>query len=98
MTFTGKLPLFSGFINLASVIYAFLITKLKTLVWGKMSPGIPTGMLDVIFARTTEGHPGSNACNSAMERDVAEATSMKQEARPLKGGSMSQALHLRIRQ
>jgi len=32
LNFSGKLPLFSGFINLASVIYAFLITKLKTLV------------------------------------------------------------------
>jgi len=58
-----------------------------------MSPGIPTGMLDVIFARTTEGHLGSNACNSLQkERDVAVATSMKQEARPLKGGSMSPAI------
>ena len=56
-----------------------------------MSPSISTGMLDVIFARTTEGHSGSNACNSVMERDEAEASSMKQEARPLKGGSMSHA-------
>ena len=39
-------------------------------------------MLDVIFARTTEGHSGSNACNSLQkERDVAIATSVKQEAR-----------------
>ena len=40
-------------------------------------------MLDVIFARTTEGHPGSNACNSLLERDVAVATSVKQEAHTL---------------
>jgi transposase len=34
-----------------------------------------------ILIRATEGHPGSNACNSLQkERDVAIATSMKQEA------------------
>jgi hypothetical protein len=43
-------------------------------------------MLDVIFARTTGGHPGSNACNSLQkERDVAVATSVKQEAHTLQG-------------
>jgi putative transposase len=34
-----------------------------------------------ILTRATGGHPGSNACNSMMERDVAVAMSMKQEAR-----------------
>jgi len=29
---------------------------------------------------TTLGHSGSNACNSVMERDEAEALSVKQEA------------------
>jgi len=29
---------------------------------------------------TTLGHSGSNACNSLLERDVALATSVKQEA------------------
>ncbi|MCX6775563.1 MAG: RNA-guided endonuclease TnpB family protein [Candidatus Micrarchaeota archaeon] len=33
-----------------------------------------------ILTRATPGQGGSNACNSAMERDVALATSMKQEA------------------
>ncbi|NYZ76631.1 hypothetical protein H0N98_05290 [Candidatus Micrarchaeota archaeon] len=36
-----------------------------------------------ILIRATEGHSGSNACNSVMERDVALATSMKQEAHTL---------------
>jgi putative transposase len=36
-----------------------------------------------ILMRATGGHPGSNACNSLSERDVAEAMSMKQEARIL---------------
>jgi len=34
----------------------------------------------VILMRATPGQGGSNACNSVMERDVALATSMKQEA------------------
>ncbi|NYZ75944.1 hypothetical protein H0N98_01705, partial [Candidatus Micrarchaeota archaeon] len=34
-----------------------------------------------ILIRATAGQAGSNACNSVMERDVALATSMKQEAR-----------------
>jgi transposase len=34
----------------------------------------------VILKRATGGHSGSNACNSILERDVAEATSVKQEA------------------
>ncbi|MCX6775361.1 MAG: transposase [Candidatus Micrarchaeota archaeon] len=34
----------------------------------------------VILTRATGGHPESNACDSLLERDVAEATSMKQEA------------------
>jgi transposase len=33
-----------------------------------------------ILIRATPGQGGSNACNSLEERDVAEATSMKQEA------------------
>jgi len=33
-----------------------------------------------ILTRATVGQTGSNACNSVIERDVAEATSMKQEA------------------
>jgi putative transposase len=33
-----------------------------------------------ILIRATEGHSGSNACNSVMERDVELATSVKQEA------------------
>jgi putative transposase len=36
-----------------------------------------------ILIRATAGQAGSNACNSVMERDVAEAMSMKQEARIL---------------
>ncbi len=37
-----------------------------------------------ILIRATPGQGGSNACNSVKERDVALATSMKQEAKPLK--------------
>jgi transposase len=33
-----------------------------------------------ILIRATPGQGGSNACNSVKERDVAEATSVKQEA------------------
>jgi putative transposase len=36
-----------------------------------------------ILMRATPGQGGSNACNSLLERDVALATSMKQEARTL---------------
>jgi len=43
-----------------------------------------------ILVRATPGQGGSNACNSLQkERDETIVSSVKQEARPLKGGSMS---------
>jgi transposase len=36
-----------------------------------------------ILIRATQGHCGSNACNSLEERDAAVAASVKQEAQPI---------------
>jgi putative transposase len=45
-----------------------------------------------ILTRATPGQGGSNACNSVRERDVALATSMKQEARPVRVGACHNGL------